>query len=303
MLKTAMYLNVFLILGLSIAALVLTFRKKSDLKKIALLTMVFTTLNFYSFCLLGMEIVDTGWDIIVLGPVSLVTLIINIVTTVLSFVKMIKAGRCKKAIFAFFATPLLAAGLLIVVPFGFNHLAVAVLVIVAEILLCKVIKKSEEKDKLAVLKFVAPILAPILIFVIPFSYELYVLNNCDYVIRYNYQSGWIQSDDYFVAVTNNKPVEVTLQKIPFEREFVEVNSRYCSSISEYNTDAIIEKAKNSYFEVDNATIDSVMDGYVIVTLEKDGQLVSKGFYYDQEVDDAVENLHIIGDLEEIKYYK
>ena len=82
MLKTAMYLNVFLILGLSIAALVLTFRKKSDLKKIALLTMVFTTLNFYSFCLLGMEIVDTEWDIIVLGPVSLVTLIINIVTTI-----------------------------------------------------------------------------------------------------------------------------------------------------------------------------------------------------------------------------
>ena len=299
MLKIAMYLNVFLILGLSIAALVLTFRKKSDLKKIALLTMAFTTLNFYSFCLLGMEIVDTEWDIIVLGPVSLATLIINIVTTVLSFVKMIKVDRCKKSIFAFFAIPVLAAGLLIVVPFGFNHLAVAVLVIVAEILLCKVIKKSEEKDKLAVLKFVAPIL----IFVIPFSYELYVLNNCEYVIRYNYQSGWIQSDDYFVAVTNNKPVEVTLQKIPFEREFVEVDYRYCSSITEFNTDDIIEKAKNSYSEVDNATIDSVMDGYVIVTLEKDGQLVSKGFYYAQEVDDAVENLHIIGDFEEIKYYK
>ena len=239
MLKTAMYLNVFLILGLSIAALVLTVRKKSDLKKIALLTMVFTTLNFYSFCLLGMEIVDTEWDIIVLGPVSLVTLIINIVTTVLSFVKMIKAGRCNKSIFAFFVTPVLAAALLVVVPFGFNHLAVAVLVIAAEILLCKVIKKSEEKDKLAVLKFVAPILAPILIFVIPFSYELYVLNKCEYVIRYNYQSGWIQSDDYFVAVTNNKPVEVTLQKIPFEREFVEVDSRYCSSIDEFNTDDII----------------------------------------------------------------
>lgn len=50
-------------------------------------------------------------------------------------------------------------------------------------------------------------------------YELYVINNCNYLLKYNYQTGIIQSDDtLYIAIINNKPVTITLQKNLFNRK-------------------------------------------------------------------------------------
>lgn len=49
-------------------------------------------------------------------------------------------------------------------------------------------------------------------------YELYVINNCNYLLKYNYQTGIIQSDDTYIAIINNKPVTITLQKNLFNRK-------------------------------------------------------------------------------------
>ena len=49
-------------------------------------------------------------------------------------------------------------------------------------------------------------------------YELVMINKCDYLLKYNYQNGWVQSDDTYVAIVHNKPVSITLQKNLFNRE-------------------------------------------------------------------------------------
>ena len=308
MLKIGIYLNVFVILGLSIAALVLTFRKKSDLKKIALLAMAFTTLNFFNFVLLSMEIVETNWDLLILFPVCLLTGVMNMVTTIVSFVKMIKAGRCTKVIFDFLATPVLAVLLLFFIPFGYNVLIVAVLVIVAEILLCKTIKKSEEKDKLGILKIALPIILPVLIVGIPFAYEAYIIKNCEYILTYNYQNGWTTSEDTYIAVINKKPVEVTLHKNLFNREEVEIDFDYCiledlSAAENDRTEEIIADIKERCPGVDSVIVEYFADGNAIVTIEKEGRCVAEYFYYDNEFIKDISDFNFVGDLEEVIYYK
>ena len=59
---------------------------------------------------------------------------------------------------------------------------------------------------------------PVIVFIIPYVYELYVINNCNYLLKYNYQNGIIQSDDTYIAIINNKPVTITLQKNLFNRK-------------------------------------------------------------------------------------
>ena len=314
MLKIGIYLNLFVILGLSIAALVLTFRKKSDLKKIAILTMAFATLNFYSLVLLLMDLVETDWDVLFLAPVGLLTWIINIVTTILSFVKLIKADRCKKLIFLMLATPVLANVLLFAIPFGINHLVTVVFLIAAGILMCKMIKKSEEKDKLSVLKIVLPIILPVLIVGIPFAYESYIISNCEYVIKYNYQSGWVNSEDTYLAIINKKPVEVTLHSDAFGREGekIKVECIYVEDFKSVNDDkisTIVEDAKNRYPKADQLEVIYFGDGNAIVSvMEKVDEsrlhtIEAEYFYYNNEFIKDISDFNFVGDLEEVIYYK
>lgn len=230
------------------------------------------------------------------------------VTTIVSFVKMIKAGRCTKVIFDFLATPVLAVLLLFFIPFGYNVLIVAVLVIVAEILLCKTIKKSEEKDKLGILKIALPIILPVLIVGIPFAYEAYIIKNCEYILTYNYQNGWTTSEDTYIAVINKKPVEVTLHKNLFNREEVEIDFDYCiledlSAAENDRTEEIIADIKERCPGVDSVIVEYFADGNAIVTIEKEGRCVAEYFYYDNEFIKDISDFNFVGDLEEVIYYK
>lgn len=67
-------------------------------------------------------------------------------------------------------------------------------------------------------KYIIMCILPALIFIIPYIYELYILNSCDYLLYYNYQAGIVVSDDSYIAIVNNKPKLVTLQKNLFNRK-------------------------------------------------------------------------------------
>ena len=82
------------------------------------------------------------------------------------------------------------------------------------------IKKSNNTDYniLSIKKYIILSIIPVIVFIIPYVYELYVINNCNYLLKYNYQTGIIQSDDTYIAIINNKPVTITLQKNLFNRK-------------------------------------------------------------------------------------
>ena len=82
------------------------------------------------------------------------------------------------------------------------------------------IKKSNNTDYniLSIKKYIILSIIPVIVFIIPYVYELYVINNCNYLLKYNYQNGIIQSDDTYIAIINNKPVTITLQKNLFNRK-------------------------------------------------------------------------------------
>ena len=80
MLKSAIYCNVFILLIMSIFFMTKIFKKNSDLKNIRKLIIIYIIFNFISFYLCNSEIVDTGWDLIFLLPISIISFVIHIVS-------------------------------------------------------------------------------------------------------------------------------------------------------------------------------------------------------------------------------
>ena len=80
MLKSAIYCNVFILLIMSIFFITKIFKKNSDLKNIRKLIIIYIIFNFISFYLCNSEIVDTGWDLIFLLPISIISFVIHIVS-------------------------------------------------------------------------------------------------------------------------------------------------------------------------------------------------------------------------------
>lgn len=166
-------------------------------------------------------------------------------------------------------------------------------------------------------------LFPVAVFVIPYIYELYIINNCTYLLKYNYQNGIVQSDNMYIAIINKKPVSVTLQKNLVHRNGVftsELNYDiiYNNDIeisirdSEYNkiiieNDNIKEIALDArercphakgayvdYFSEENMAI------IVLLTEENWGTELGEYFYYDNTY---VKSVDTLGDLVSIIYYK
>ena len=80
MLKNAIYCNVFILLIMSIFFMIRIFNKKSDLKKIRQLIIIYIIFNFISFYLCNGEIIETGWDGLFLFPLSIISFIIYIIS-------------------------------------------------------------------------------------------------------------------------------------------------------------------------------------------------------------------------------
>jgi len=172
--------------------------------------------------------------------------------------------------------------------------------------------------------YIIMIIIPILVFIIPFIYELYLINNCTYLLHYNYQNGFVQSDDTYIAIVNNKPVTITLLKNIFERKGTSVNEikyniKYTNDIEISTTDSnynetIIENenikniaidAKNRYPSANEAYIDYFKEeGCAIISLvfEREngvGSVLGEYFYYNNTY---IKSIKTHGDLESIIYY-
>lgn len=189
----------------------------------------------------------------------------------------------------------------------------------------KKIKKSNNSDynNLNVKIYVILSIIPVVVFMIPYIYELYVINNCTYLLKYNYQTGIIQSDDTYIAVINNKPVTVTLQKNLFNRKGVSSNRISYDII--YNDDIEISTRDSKYNKIiienddikeialsakercpsaRGADIDYFPEGnfaiIVLMSEETQGLQLGEYFYYDNTY---IENINTHGSLKSVTYYK
>ena len=187
------------------------------------------------------------------------------------------------------------------------------------------IKKLNNTDYniLSIKKYIILGIIPVIVFIIPYVYELYVINNCNYLLKYNYQNGIIQSDDTYIAIINNKPVTITLQKNLFNRKGfsakkLNYNIIYTNGVeistrdSSYNK-IIVENedikkialdAKERCPSARGAFIDYFSEGnYAIIVLmleETYGSQLGEYFYYDNTY---IQSINTHGSLESITYYK
>lgn len=182
---------------------------------------------------------------------------------------------------------------------------------------------NTDYDNLSVKKYIIAGIIPVIVFIIPYLYELYVINSCNYLLRYNHQNGIIQSDDAYIAIINNKPVSITLQKNLFNRKGLSTNELsyniiYTNGIeistkdSKYNK-IIIENedikkialdAKERCPSVRGAYIDYFSEGknaiIVLMSEETHGTKLGEYFYYDSTY---IKSINTHGSLESITYYK
>ena len=163
-------------------------------------------------------------------------------------------------------------------------------------------------------------------------FELYIINNCNYLLEYNYQNGWIESDDTYIAIINDRPVSITLQKNLFNRKsdfiiddynnfdyyqiFYGVDEKSISISAwnkltrdyEYIEDENIEKialnAKKICESAKGAQLTYLPEkNYAIVTLTSEkssGTILGEYFYHNNEY---IQNIHTHGNLKSINYYK
>lgn len=191
----------------------------------------------------------------------------------------------------------------------------------------KKIKKLNSTDcnSLSVKKYIIASIIPVIVFTIPYIYELYVINNCNYLLKYNYQNGIIISDDTYIAIINNRPVSINLQKNLFKRKGLFINENeikydiiYTNNIEiststlNYNK-IIIENedikkialdAKERCPSAKGATIDYFLEGnFAIIELtseETSGTILGEYFYYDNKY---IKSVRTHGSLKSIIYYK
>ena len=181
----------------------------------------------------------------------------------------------------------------------------------------KTIKKSKS------LLFLIIEIIPFILFVFAYSFELYVINKCDYLLKYNYQNGIIISEDMYIAIIKNKPVTVTLEKNIFDRkgkssrvkkyeviynDKVEISTRDSNYEKEIIDSKIIKEialdSKEKCKDAKSALITYLPEEeYAIVELLSDegsGTLIGEYFYHNEKY---IKNIRTNGDLESIIYYE
>ena len=194
--------------------------------------------------------------------------------------------------------------------------------------ICRVNKKIELKsntsyEKLSTKKYTIIILLPILVFTIPYIYELYVLNVCNYLLEYNYQNGFIQSDNTYIAIIHNRPVNITLQKNLFNRQglstriknydVVYTNGTLITTLDSNRNEVVVEDENIKMVAIDAKERSKSAKGafieyfkeenYAIITLtskENSGSILGEYFYSNNKY---VKSIHTHGSLKSITYYK
>ena len=200
----------------------------------------------------------------------------------------------------------------------------AILFIISFIVINKHLKTMEPTEEAGnVLFYKLSVLVPILIFIIPYIYELIILNTCDLLLEYNYQNGIVISNDHYYALTDTSFKEITLQnnlfsknegdKVQEERFDVLYDTKPVVSIRDEHFDkkviknetieAIAKDAKEKCPNAVSASVLSLKSGkYNIITLlDQDGHGTVLGEYYYNGTN-FVKQVHTSGSLKSVKYY-
>lgn len=135
-------------------------------------------------------------------------------------------------------------------------------------------------------------------------------------MEYNYQIGIIQSDNTYIAIVNNKPATITLQRNPFNRkglstEELNYNVKYTNDIKISKKDSNYEDikkialdAKKRCTSVKGAFIDYFPKGKVaiikLLSEENYGTELGEYFYYNNTY---IQNINTHGSLSSITHYK
>lgn len=186
------------------------------------------------------------------------------------------------------------------------------------------LKKAEETDykPMNIKVMLLLLVLPIIIVVVPFSYEAYILYNCDYMVIYNYQEAWINSTDTNIAIYNNKPVVLSLELDAFDREGEKVKVKHCDAVYSDNgvelTIGVLDEEVIQNENLERVALDAVekcpnaksayiyyfeSEKYAIITLLEEighGTILDEYFYYNN---DLVTSISPLGDLEKVICYK
>ena len=162
-------------------------------------------------------------------------------------------------------------------------------------------------------------IVPALLAIVPFAYESYLLYNCEYLLKFNYQNGIIQSDDTYIAIINHKPTTITLQlnrkgkttdKQYYEVSYVDGtkvttrDSKFNKVLAENNNlEKIAADAKKKAPSAQGGSIYYFPEGkYVIIHVTSDegsGLVLGEYFYYNNNY---VSDIDTHGTLETVTYY-
>ena len=104
-------------------------------------------------------------------------------------------------------------------------------------------------------KYIFLIVIPVIILIIPYIYELYLINNCNFLLEYNYQNGIIQSDNTYIV--NNKPVTITLQRNLFNRKGL--STEKLNYNVKYTNDIEISEKDSNYEDIKKIALDAKKD--------------------------------------------
>lgn len=179
----------------------------------------------------------------------------------------------------------------------------------------KIPKSNNTNNKLS-FKYIFLTIIPAIIVLVPYIYELYLLTKCNYLLEYNYQNGIVQSDYTYIAVVDNKPFTLTLQKNLFIRkgsstEELRYNVIYTNGIEISEKDSNYENimkialnAKEKCSSAKGAHINYFPEGkFAIIELlseENYGTVLAEYFYYDNTY---IQSIKTTGTLISVIRYK
>ena len=272
MLKIAIYINAFLLFVMSIYFIIVSNKnnnKLRNLKKLIIVYIIYTFISMY-ICYSN-EIVEIDWDVFYLIPISIVSLIIDII----SICRINKLQKNKKIV-------------------------------------------SNNQS----IKYIIIMVIPVVLFIFTYTFELFIINKCEYLLKYNYQNGIVISEDTYIAIINGKPLSITLQKNPFDRrgkiydgedyniiysdtiEISTINSNYEKEIIDNRKiEKIALNAKEKNKAAMSALIYYLPDGeYAIIDLlsgKGSGTVLGEYFYHNGEY---VKKINTTGSIDSVIHY-
>lgn len=200
---------------------------------------------------------------------------------------------------------------------GWNLLFIKIAFIIdAVLLILSICYKKARKENISIVNKTLLILIPIIIFIVPFSYETYLMNKCSYIIKYNYQNGIVQSDNTYIAIVDNKPINITLCKNIFnKKDTYTLKSNNLNSYEiKYQDDSILieklsgtedyteniknisENIKEKYSSAIGANIYYLPDeNSAIISIEEENNCL----YYNNGL---ISTINAYGGIEEISFY-